>query len=488
MRIQNNISAMNALRNLGTTGRNMDESMEKLSSGFRINRAADDAAGLAISEKMRAQIGGLEQASSNAQDGISLIQTAEGALDETHGMLGRMRDLAVQSANASNQDVDRGQLQLEVNELQEQITDIAEQTTFNDMEILNGKFGAQATEESLTTGPTELQVGGDADDVIEVTNNSDAEYQISLDADNSADTESTITIERLDEDGNVDETLVDGQGLGDDTGENYAEIDDVVTAINDAGIEGLSAELGEDVTGTDDASNDLTDEAIGISNLGADIEYEGEDDIDVQVSGNELQVDYGEGDGFETVEDLGEDYTVEDLVNALDGMDDISASVPAEVDGDAEPGDTLEAVTLEGIDIDQATSFHIGAGADHDLDTSIGDMRADQLGLGEGEMVSDIDISDEEGATEAINILDEAINDVSEQRAELGAVQNRLEHTMDNLDTTRENLQAAESRIRDTDMAAEMAEMTKNQVLSQAGTAMLAQANMESQNVLQVLG
>ncbi|WP_408955668.1 flagellin [Natroniella sp. ANB-PHB2] len=270
MRIQNNISAMNALRNLNTTTQNQESSMEKLSSGYRINRAADDAAGLAISEKMRGQISGLDQASRNAQDGISLIQTAEGALDETSNILRRMRDLAVQSANDTNTTDDRAKLQQEVDALAEEVGRIASDTEFNTMTLLSG--------------------------------------------------------------------------------------------------------------------------------------------------------------GFENKE------------------------------------------------------FHIGANEDQNITLSIGDMSAGTLG------VSGLSISSQGDADSAIDTLDSAIDDVSEERADLGAVQNRLEHTINNLETTRENLQASESRIRDTDMAAEMADMTKSQILSQAGTAMLAQANQQSQGVLQLLG
>ncbi|MDI3547005.1 MAG: flagellin [Halanaerobiales bacterium] len=277
MRINHNIASMNALRNLTVTNNMMSKSMEKLSSGYRINRAADDAAGLAISEKMRAQISGLEQAARNAQDAISLIQTAEGGLQETHSILRRMRDLAVQAANDTNTSTDRAKLASEFSQLRTEITRIATQTEFNTKVLLDGTFS-------------------------------------------------------------------------------------------------------------------------GTSN---------------------------------------------------------------------------------------ALTFHIGANSGQSITLEISNMTASGSTLNIGTTVT---IDTQSAANSAIQSLDNAINAVSEERAKLGAVQNRLEHTIKNLDTTRENLQASESRIRDVDMALEMSKLTKAQILSQAGTAMLAQANMRPQSVLQLLG
>lgn len=270
MRINNNVSALNAWRNLYANDTSLTKSMEKLSSGYRINRAADDAAGLAISEKMRAQVSGLNMAIKNAQDGISLIQTAEGALNEIQVMIRRIRDLAVQSANDTNTDEDRANLQAEVTQLLDEIDRIATTTQFNGMELLDGSF---------------------------------------------------------------------------------------------------------------------TDKV-----------------------------------------------------------------------------------------------FHIGANADQTLTVQIGDMQAGTLGI------DAIDISTQGGAESAIPLLDTALDTVSSQRSDLGAVQNRLEHTINNLQVAAENLTAAESRIRDVDVALETTNFVKNQILVQAATAMLAQANVKPQSVLQLLG
>ncbi len=301
MRINQNITAINAWRNLGMTDRAMGKTMEKLSSGLRINRAADDAAGLAISERMRSQINGLDRASSNAQDGISLIQTAEGALDETHAALHRIRELTIQAANEVNEHGDVQKIQDEVGQLLAEIDRIADTTEFNTKNIL-GDFGVQDDGEGGTEPVTELnialQIGANAEQTMEVT-------------------------------------------------------------LQDMGTEALAT-------------------------------------------------------------------VVDDVTNAA----------------------------------------HLGE-------------------------ISITDAADDENALtfdEVIRVVDAAIDEVSEFRSQLGSFQNRLEHTINNLEVASENLTAAESRIRDADMAAEMMAMTRHQIMTQAGTAMLAQANMRPQSVLQLLG
>ena len=271
MRINNNISAMNSYRNLTTVNESVDKSMEKLSSGLRINRAGDDAAGLAISEKMRGQVKGLTMATKNSQDGISMIQTAEGALNETHSIIQRMRELAVQSSNDTNTDSDREKIQLEVNQLVEEIDRVGNTTEFNTQILMDGNFK------------------------------------------------------------------------------------------------------------------------------------------------------------------------------------------------------------------DDGVLYHIGANKDQNVNLKFNDMRSDALGLG------GIQMSNQEDANTAIKTIDAALENVSTERGKFGAMQNRLEHTINNLRVSGENLQAAESRIRDTDMASEMVKLNKDKIISQSGTAMLAQANTTPQNVLQLL-
>ncbi|MEB2298504.1 flagellin Hag [Lysinibacillus xylanilyticus] len=304
MRIQHNISALNTHRNLAFNNTQASKNLEKLSSGYKINRAGDDAAGLAISEKMRGQIRGLDMATKNAQDSISLIQTAEGALNETHSILQRMRELSVQSANDTNVSSDRAALQLEINSLAEEITRISTDTEFNTQKLLNGNFGGKVQS----------------------------------------------------------------------------------------------------------------------------------------------------GAGF-----------------------------------------SIDKATEKGGKV-----FHIGANSSQSINLSIGNMSATALGvnavktdvaeLGTNKIGTGINISSQTSANNSISVIDKALNRVSETRASLGAVQNRLEHTINNLGATSENLTAAESRIRDTDMAKEMMGFTKNNILMQAAQSMLAQANQQPQGVLQLLG
>ena len=391
MRINNNLMAMNTHRQLNVTNNMGAKSMEKLSSGFRINRAGDDAAGLSISEKMRGQIRGLNQASRNAQDSISLIQTAEGALTESHSILQRMRELAVQSANDTNVDIDRGALQSEVNELAQELTRIADNTEFNTQNLLNGDFSDKVFHIGANEGQdVNLTIGAmDADSL----NVQGVQYQ-SVEVDNidvarTTDTARTITVEAsttggndavetttaaIATDGNITVTLAQAAGTTGNPGDITATEADVKAAL-----ESIAAEAGLVVT---------------------------------------------EGESFD------------------------AATTAAAV----------TAVTTNVTDVDADASKLIG-----------------------------IDISSQEAASSAITTINTALEDVSSQRSDLGAMQNRLEYTIRNLDTSAENLQASESRIRDVDMAAEMMEFTKQNILQQAAQAMLAQANQAPQGVLQLL-
>ncbi len=367
MRINNNIMAMNTSRQLGLGNAAGAKSMEKLSSGYRINKAGDDAAGLAISEKMRGQIRGLGQASRNAQDGISLVQTAEGALNETQNILQRMRELAVQSSSDTNVDADRTAIQKEVNELALEITRIADTTEFNTKNLLGGGFGIQnAGTGTLTTA------------AVGLANLSDINV-----AGGKASTTYTITETA------GDISLADGSGNS--------------QTISKAGFT---------AGGTFDFGS------LGIS-IKTDENY---------VAGN----------------------------TAFTGLTVITSAAAG-------------------------AKFQIGANAGQDISLSINDMTATGLG------VNGLDVDDQASASTAITTVNAALSSVSAQRSNLGAVQNRLEYTIKNLDTSAENLQAAESRIRDVDMAKEMMEFTKNNILQQAAQAMLAQANQAPQGVLQLL-
>ena len=370
MRINNNIMAMNTHRQLGINNMAGAKSLEKLSSGYRINRAGDDAAGLSISEKMRGQIRGLKMASRNAQDGISMIQTAEGALNEAHSILQRMRELAIQASNGTNAEEDRQALQAEVEELKTELTRIANSTEFNTQKLLDGTLG------------------------------------------NAVDTNATIS-----------------------------------TALAVAGVIGASVNgvVAGTWTITQGDGTIVSADAYTISN--GTITYISTEQPDATAGTIVF------GDGKITIK-VNEGYSA----GSLDG--------------------TLLEVVGNGV------TFQIGANyADEQkMNLSIGDMSAESLG------VDTIDISTQAGAQDAVALIDTAIETVSATRSSLGAAQNRLEYTIRNLDTSAENLQAAESRIRDVDMAQEMMEFTKNNILQQAATAMLAQANMLPQSVLQLLG
>ena len=391
MRINNNIMAMNAHRQLAVNQSNAAKSMERLSSGLRINRAADDAAGLAISEKMRAQVRGLKQAARNAQDGISLIQTAEGALSETHAILQRMRELAVQASNDTLDDQDRAELQKEISDLLAEVDRISSDTQFNTKVLLDGSLAGTAT--GLGTIGTV--------DVVDVTVTG---------GENEAYNGITITFES----GSTEDVSFDD-------GTNTI----TVTLL--------------------DSKNDYS--ATDINNLIATIE----DTPPTDVAWNQIKVVFN--------------GTI--AGNDADGTTITLGGGAAPTGGSPASGGLI---------------FHIGANADQSIQLQLSDMSANGLGI------DGIDISSQSGANAAQNTLDNAIQLVSGERSKLGAAQNRLEHTISNLGTAAENLQAAESRIRDLDMAEEIMAFTKNNILQQAATAMLAQANMAPQSVLQLLG
>ncbi len=399
MRIQHNISALNSHRQLGNNNSAIGKNLEKLSSGYRINRAGDDAAGLAISEKMRAQIKGLETAQKNAQDGISLVQTAEGALTEVHSMLNRMVELATQSANGTYEDtVDRANLQKQVKSLKSEIDRIADSTNFNGIKLLNGNLGGRKLTSGGQGGETGMVVNGG-----------------SLEA------------------GSAQTFTFTGAAAGVQAGATLT----VGTAVNSAGGQalvsfGMASTTGNGTKGT------ITFEArINESNIQTDADraladkYRG---MTVTVSHNAILQAAGTSQAYSA--------------GAGGGLS-------------LQVGDTnhdFQKVTVQ-----------------------VNDMKSASLGI------NDISVADQAKAGEAIENIKTAINTVSSARGDLGAIQNRLEHTINNLGVTTENMTAAESRIRDVDMAKEMMEFTKNNILSQAATSMLAQANQTPQGVLQLL-
>lgn len=447
MRINNNISALNTYSRLSSAQSAQSKSLEKLSSGLRINKAGDDAAGLAISEKMRGQIGGLNQAVRNAQDGISMIQTAEGALSETHSILNRMRELGVQSANDTNTLDDRREIQKEIEQLKSEVNRISDSTEFNTQKLLNGSLGATGTSSDetriklnsasgLKTGTYNITVGTAA------TSASQNSTSLSAVTDYSA---MSLSINGV----SIDlSTLSSSNAAGFATEVNKYTESTGVTATNNAGtitystveygssaklaITGTAALVTGTVTAGKDASITVTDS----------------NNVAETITGSGRIVDYR---GAE--------------LEATTTTDGHTASVTISSSGAA---------------------LQIGANKDQNMIIDVNEMSTKTLGNSSSK-IKDINVSTQDGANSAIEVIDAAIKSVSAERSKLGAVQNRLDHTINNLTATSENLTAAESRIRDVDMAKEMMSFTKNNILNQAATAMLAQANQMPQGVLQLL-
>lgn len=479
MRINHNISALNACNILGKTNKRLDASLERLSSGYRINRAADDAAGLAISEKMKTQIAGLEQASRNASDGISVIQTAEGALVEVETMLQRMRELSVQASNGVNTDEDRAALQDEIDQLKDEINRVSTTTEFNTKKLLNGTVdrrsysdkdnielislsdSVRSTDYKMIIGtapkPAEfytefgadeikagkISINGGTEVMVEDGDTREEVYTALRNAGAAANVKVLPVKEKKDDAGNV---VTDDEG-----NTEYEEC-----RIDDPDVKGLH--FITDDFGTDAKLEVYCEDAALAGALGLETKNiaTGAD------AGVELK------DGFKstaTVAINGDYVTIKDL-------DDFEMKF--KVDGAA--GE----VTVSVLD---AGPMHLQIGANEGQDIEVRIPRVDTDTL----EISDINVCTQEGAQKAITCFETAINQVSSIRAKLGAYQNRLEHAINSLDVAAENLTESLSRIADTDMAKEMAQLTQQQVLSQAGTSMLAQANERPQNVLQLL-
>ena len=457
MVVQHNMQAANANRMLGITSGAQAKSTEKLSSGYKINRAADDAAGLTISEKMRKQIRGLDKASSNAQDGVSSVQTAEGALTEVHSMLQRMNELAVQSANGTNFSDDRQAIQDEVDQLTTEIDRVAETTKFNEIYLLKGdnsntknvymKGHDAGLKGSLTDGAKSATFTMDELKSGDKVTIAGKEYSIGS---TLAETKATYA------------AAADGEKVTID-GTEYTVVGTTGTedaAANKLKITSLDAKVkaGSTVSYKTTTAKAMTD----VDNNGID-----DDDssiISKDVAESKIKAELLTANNIGTVNQAA---TVEDAVTA-NGKTSYTINK-----GYATVADTL------------SFNLHVGADADmtNKITVDIDTMNSANLGI------KGINVKDASGteATYAIDAIADAVAKVSSQRSALGAVQNRLEHTIDNLDNISENTSSAESRIRDTDMAKEMVNYSKNNILAQAGQSMLAQANQSNQGVLSLL-
>lgn len=394
MVVQHNLTAMNANRQLGVTSGAQAKSAEKLSSGYKINRAGDDAAGLKISEKMRSQIRGLNKASDNAQDGISLIQTAEGALNESHSILQRMNELAVQGANDTNQSIDRDAINQELDALTEELNRISETTQFNKQNLLDGNFKDK-----------NLQVGANAKQKI----------AISIDCMNA-----------------------DALGLGKETVKQGGNTPKKVV------YNGMSFTYKKDV---DVAKNKA--EAISAFKKSISTKIGGKSSFIAQ-------------------------------------YDDTTGSIYYKATIDGKEKRFADASTARKSYLADQKAI-VSKAINDDFQKYVKTSKASATAGGNGEIRNKARVDDYEAANNTITYVQNAINTVSTQRSALGALQNRLEHTVANLDNVSENTQSAESRIRDTDMASEMVQYSKNNILAQAGQSMLAQANQSTQGVLSLL-
>ena len=481
MVVQHNMQAMNANRMLNVTTSAQSKSTEKLSSGYRINRAADDAAGLTISEKMRKQIRGLDQASTNAEDGVSSVQTAEGALTEVHSMLQRMNELATQAANGTNsKDSDRQAIQDEIDQLTTEIDRVSETTKFNETYLLKGDKGA--TKNVYMNGHDAGLKGTLTDSAKSATFVMDTlkagdkytiagkEYTIG-----SAKTELTDLIDKADKEltaaaAGTKDVEIDGKTYTltyKQGGNTIAEVGGnavaSLTDLKDKVKEGSSVSYdGKTLTAMNDKLGGGTD---GKAADGID-----DDDSSIITAAQAKKLIKAE---LIAANNIG---TVDSKATVDDGTDD------------AATGKTTFNITKGYATVADTLSFNLHVGADADMtnkiNVNIDSMDSASLGI------KGLNIKDDSGnaATYAVDAISDAISKVSSQRSSLGAVQNRLEHTINNLDNVVENTTTAESRIRDTDMASEMVNYSKNNILAQAGQSMLAQANQATQGVLSLLG
>jgi len=515
MRINHNINALNSWRNITMTNMDMSKTLERLSSGLRINRAGDDAAGLAISEKMRGQIKGLEMAVKNAQDAISLIQTAEGALTEVHSILQRMRELAVQASSDTNTNVDRNQIQAELDQLREEIDRIARTTEFNTMKLLDGKI-----ERFRPNADVKVVTGGNFD--LKVTDKLKAGTLLGEGANITTD------------------TAVSLNKLGVNLGNVSLSVSGATVSIKYGGSTLFSTAVGDDATGVSVKTTlgdlkfefVLSDASLGTSAINVRV-----DSVKISlatsktlrfadVNEGSYVVEVGQFQGAATSKlDVRVNYINNTGVAARPIFDfDVGAAIYGSVSVSLTANTTTASYTInftnaqKGVLLSWATDvyntdsfggalpeeevvdsgvvraeerwtkdtslvFQIGANEGHNMLAGLDDMRAAALGL----TPDTLKVTDQNSAERTIMVLDAAIHKVSSARAALGAIQNRLEHTIANLGVAAENLTAAESRIRDADMAKEMMQFTKQQILLQSSMSMLAQANAQPQQVLQLM-
>ena len=483
MVVQHNLTAMNSNRMLGLTTASQAKSTEKLSSGYKINRAADDAAGLSISEKMRKQIRGLTQASSNAQDGISAVQTAEGALNEVQDMLQRMNELAVKAANGTQSEDDRSYIQNEIDQLTTEIDRVAETTKFNETYLLKGDQDNEKAY-TYTYGTATNKVAT----VTMPTTDSQKGTKLTVEFKNTASGDAQNEVAKLIRDQGLSVTYTSTTAAS-----GTADKFDVTASVSLNGTDKYSvAKNGNNYDIKDSKGNAIATVTLTNTGLGTDKDdkIEGSETITASEAkagyGNGETIKYYDKDGNGIPENaLGKYFSStstggtvtstprSDAPQIYDALGNKITAAAADVTGKQ---DLTGALTL---------TLHVGADATSNNQISVNLDAMSAKGLGVNGLK--VDGADDTNAKNAIETIKESIQKVSTQRSALGAVQNRLEHTISNLDNVVENTTSAESQIRDTDMATEMVKYSNNNILAQAGQAMLAQANQSNQGVLSLL-
>jgi flagellin len=484
--INTNISSLNAQRQLNRSQMTLQTSMERLSSGLRINSAKDDAAGLAISDRMTAQIRGLNQAVRNANDGISLAQVAEGALQESTNILQRMRELAVQSANDSNSASDRVNLQKEVNQLQAELNRIANTTTFNGKKLLDGTFSGQ-----------EFQVGAFANQSIQVTVGSAKATDMGANTLSNDDVAGAITeavagaannvaagtltingylgtgVDVTVGVGDTARTIADGvNAVTDQTGVSaravtYAKIDNVsATGIYSLDLNGQNTASAVTISASITDTGDLTELANAINGVS------GKTGITAELSSDKSYITLKNAEGYDI-----------HVANSTGSAGDFDLT-GLEEDGETVVGTAATLTT--GADATVGGNVIFESAKSFSIDSTDAALFAAETGSSLSD-VGSVDIGSQKGALDALAVLDGALAFIADTRADLGAIQNRFSSTISNLENVSQNISAARSRVQDADFAKETAELSRSQILQQAGTAMLAQANAATQNVLSLL-
>ena len=518
--INTNVLSLNSQRNLNKSQGDLSKSLQRLSSGLRINSAKDDAAGLAISDRMTSQIRGLSQAGRNANDGISLAQTAEGALSQTGDLLQRMRELAIQSSNSTNSASDRASLQSEVNQIKQEIDRVSTTTEFNGLKLLDGSFTSQS-----------FQVGANANQTINVSIDGSSTQKLQdnrIDGVNSTATLGTTSVQAATTSATVPVTngiiaqdltisgtfgkVNDIKLTADDSAFTVAAAitsrepetgvtADALTEVNFAAAS-ASGTVSFDLFTGDGTDSDSTKVTIS-AQIATDKDYSSVvSEINKKSGSSGITASLNDDGTMKLTQADGKDIAVHNMVHSnsgtivvaaydkdgVDGKDVVSTTAKTTLTGTVAGTGTNTTRVAGRIDLHSSGTYTATSSVTKAAGSVLSNAAAGDIQGSEAKKLGTVDIGSAAGAQNAITIIDSALSQVNSFRADLGAVQNRFDATITNLQTTSENLSAARSRILDADFAAETANLTRAQILQQAGTAMLAQANQVPQGVLSLLG